>query len=139
MQEYEKTNYGTAKKLFEQLKKYEYKDSNDKYNSCINIIEQEKSQYYGVWIENQRFWDNLKIDENSFLHRASQRDLLLDDWSSYTRMEYDEDKAIYTFPYMGKHYETRINGDRLTLICIDLKNQYDTDWFGTHNKFYRQK
>ena len=133
--EYNNTNYGTAKEYLDMI--IDYKDSKDKYNSCNEKINQEKSRYYGVWYEAQGFWTNLKIDENK-IYAGDEVDTKRDDWSHESAYSYDEDNATLSFTYWDGHsYSVSVRGNTLYLTCTNLKDQYDSDWFGEYNVFYR--
>ena len=140
MQEYDKTNYGTAKKFFEQLKKYEYKDSNGKYNSCINIIEQEKSQYYGVWLQPQGFYYDFKIDENGvYCSPTIDRKFSKREWSTHYANEYNINEGAFNVEsFDDTVYELRCIGDKLVAKIIK-EGKYSGDWLSDYNTFYRQK
>lgn len=138
MSEYNATNWATAKKWFGMLAKPVYQDSMEMFSKCIENIENERALYNGTWIESDRFWTNLKVD-NSGVYEANQDDTKRDKWDSMTS-EYDEDTGILYFTHWtGERYQMSVQGDRLKITWMNPEDEYDVHgWFSGHNVFYRQ-
>lgn len=56
--------------------------------------------------------------------------------SSFT---YNEDTGVLSFEYWtGNTYDVHVSGNTLTIEWTNQKDQWDTDWFGNSNVFYRE-
>lgn len=136
--EYDKTNWGTAKKWFEKLDVTGYSDSTAMVVKCSDNITKERSKYNGIWMEANNFWTNLKIDDTG-VYDASQTDTKRDKWDKVSSTVYDEDTGVLSFQiFTGDKYDVKVNGNTLTIKWTNPEDQWDTDWFGDHNVFYRK-
>ncbi len=139
MEEYNATNWGTALKAFRQFNNMSYKDVSEMIQKCKDNIENEKSKYDGIW-KNNSGWTNLKISDGKVYECSGIENFANPNiqWESVTRSNYDEDSGELSFSHWEGHtYDVIVNGNSLTIKCTNLKDQWDSDWFGNSNRFTR--
>lgn len=122
-QEYDATNWGTAKKWFEILKKTGYSDSATMVGKCSDNITKERSRYDGIYTGFYYF----KISDGVVYYTAFEADYHRGNWDQQSST-YNEDTGILSFVFWtGDKYDVYINGDVLTFKWTNPQDQWDTD------------
>ena len=121
--EYDKTNWGTAKKWFEKLDVTGYSNSAAMVGKCSDNITKERSSYDGIYTGFYYF----KISDGVVYYTAFEADYHRGNWEQQTST-YDEDTGILSFRFWtDDEYDVYINGNALTFKWTNPEDQWDTD------------
>lgn len=112
---YNEGKWGVAKKRFARIVYIDYKDVDEKYNECLNIIKEDKARYDGIWL-NDSGTMHLKIQDDQISYSKSKASEEKKVWLKLSPgYSYDEDTGKLEMHYNGSLYLVTVNGNRMTI------------------------